>query len=114
MQSCQVKDSRQRDNYFRHHPSPSFQPMNDPTIPYPPLIPALAVHDGAAAIAFYATAFGATELYRLIDPESGKVGHAKLLLNGTMITLADDYPGFSQTPQTLGGTTVRLTLMMDD
>jgi PhnB protein len=36
------------------------------------LIPALSVHDGAEAIAFYQQAFGATELYRLIDPESGQ------------------------------------------
>jgi PhnB protein len=55
-----------------------------------------------------------TELSRLIDPESGKIGHAELLINGTMIMLADEYPAFNKTPQTLGGTTVKLTLMVED
>ena len=88
--------------------------MNNSTTSYPPLIPALAVHDGAQAIEIYQRAFEATELYRLIDPESGKVGHAELLLNGIMIMLADEFPAFNKTPQTLGGTAVKLTLMVDD
>jgi len=81
---------------------------------YPPLIPALAVHDAKLAIAFYQQAFAATELYRLIDPESGKIGHAELSINGSMIMLADEYSGFNKSPQTLRGTTVKLTLMVDD
>ncbi len=88
--------------------------MNNSTIGYPSLIPALAVRDAAQAIAFYRQAFGAKELYRLIDSESGKIGHAELLINGALFTLADEYPTFNQTPQTLGGTTVRLTLIVDD
>jgi PhnB protein len=88
--------------------------MNNSTTSYPPLIPALAVHDAVQAIAFYQQAFEATELYRLIDPESGKIGHAELLINGTMIMLADEYPAFNKTPQTLGGTAVKFTLMVDD
>jgi PhnB protein len=88
--------------------------MNNSTIAYPPLIPYLAVRDAAKAIAFYQQAFDATELYRLIDPESGRIGHAELLINGTMFMLADEYPAHSKTPQTLGGTTVKLTLMVED
>jgi PhnB protein len=88
--------------------------MNNEVITYQPLIPALAVHDGVKAIAFYQQAFGATELFRLIDPESGKIGHAELLINGSTISLADEYPGFNKSPETLGGTTVRFTLMVDD
>jgi PhnB protein len=88
--------------------------MNNSAVSYPHLIPALAVHDGAKAIAFYQQAFEATELYRLIDPESGKIGHAELLINGSLIMLADEYPAFNKTPQTLGGTAVKLTLMVDD
>jgi PhnB protein len=78
------------------------------------LIPALAVHDGAKAIAFYQQAFGATELYRLIDPESGKIGHAELLINGSTISLSDEYPTFNKTPLSLGGTAVKFSLMVDD
>jgi hypothetical protein len=48
-------------------------PMNNIT-EYPPIIPALTVHDAVQAIAFYQQAFNAIELYRPIDPESGKVG----------------------------------------
>ncbi len=88
--------------------------MNNSTTSYPPLIPALAVHDGAQAIAFYQKAFEATELYRLICPETGKVGHAELSINGMMIMLADEFPAFNKTPQTLGGTAVKLALMVDD
>jgi PhnB protein len=73
------------------------------------LIPALAVHDGAKAIAFYQPAFGATELYRLIDPESGKIGHAELMINGNTISLSDEYPTFNKTPLTLGGTAVKFS-----
>jgi PhnB protein len=88
--------------------------MNNPAITYPPLTPALAVHNAEQAIAFYQKAFEATELYRLIDPESGKIGHAELLINGSLIMLSDEYPAFNKTPQTLGGTAVKLTLMVDD
>jgi PhnB protein len=88
--------------------------MNNTITEYPPIIPALAVPDAVQAIAFYQQAFNAIELYRLIDPESGKIGHAELSLNGMMIMLADEYPVFNKTPQTLGGTAVKLALMVDD
>lgn len=78
------------------------------------LIPAFAVKDAAKAISFYEKAFDAKELYRLIDPENGKVGHAEVMINGGKIMLSDEYPGCSKTPETLGGTTVKLTLTVDD
>lgn len=87
--------------------------MNN-SISHPSLIPAIAVHDAKQAIAFYQQAFEATELYRLIDPESGKIGHAELLINGSMFMLSDEYPAYNKTPQALGGTTVKLTLMVED
>jgi PhnB protein len=89
-------------------------PMNNTITEYPSIIPSLTVHDAVQAIAFYQQAFNAIELYRLIDPESGKIGHAELSLNGMMIMLADEYPAFNKTPQTLGGTAVKLALMVDD
>jgi PhnB protein len=88
--------------------------MNNSTTAYQALIPYLAVHDAKQAIKFYQQAFAATERYRLIDPESGKIGHAELLINGAMIMLADEYPAFNKTPQTLGGTAVSFALMVDD
>ncbi|MBW4550962.1 MAG: VOC family protein [Aphanocapsa sp. GSE-SYN-MK-11-07L] len=84
-------------------------PISDPT-----LIPYLAVDDAKQAISFYQHVFDAKELYRLIDPETGKIGHAELLLNGTKIMLADEYPTYNKTPQTLGGTAVTFALMVND
>lgn len=78
---------------------------------YPPLSPALTVTDAAAAIEFYKQAFAAEERSRLIDPQSGKIGHAELMINGALVMLADEYPEFNKSPQTLGGTAVKLGLM---
>jgi uncharacterized glyoxalase superfamily protein PhnB len=81
------------------------------TTKYPPLSPALAVNDAEKAIDFYKRAFDAVELYRLKDPDSGKIGHAEITINGMLVMLADEYPAFNKTPKTLGGTTVKLCLM---
>jgi PhnB protein len=88
--------------------------MSNQSTHYPPLIPGLAVRNAAKAIEFYQAAFGAVELFRLIDPESGKVGHAEITINGSLIMLADEYPAFNKAPETLGGTPVRICLMVDD
>lgn len=88
--------------------------MQNPPTAYPPMIPSLAVNDAAKAIEFYRNAFAAVELYRLIDPESGKIGHAELTLNGSLIMLADEYPAHNKTPGTLGGTTSKFCLMVED
>lgn len=78
------------------------------------LIPAIAVKDSAKAISFYEKAFEAKENYRSIDPENGKVGYAEVMIYGSKLTLSDEYPEFNKTPETLGGTTMKLTLTVDD
>lgn len=89
--------------------------MTTPTSEYPQLAPYLTVNDAAKAIEFYKTAFGATERYRLSDTGSGSVGHAELLINGGLLMLADENPGWNnKSPATLGGTSVKLSLMVDD
>lgn len=94
--------------------APNSQPV-PPTAPF--VAPHLVVDDAAAAIDFYVTAFGATEMGRLGGPE-GKIVHAALLVNGTMIMLNDDFPemsgGKSTTPTSLGGTPVTLHLQFTD
>ena len=80
---------------------------------YPPLSPSIAVNDAAAAIDFYKAAFGASERLRLIDPASGKIGHAEILINGNVVMLADEYPEYNKTPRTLGGTSVKLCIMSE-
>lgn len=80
--------------------------------------PYLSVRDGAAAIAFYKTAFGAEELERF-DYE-GKLGHATLRINDHVLMLADEFPEMEDmtgnvAPPTLGGrTTFTINLTVDD
>lgn len=69
----------------------------------------IAVRDARGAIDFYRKAFGAKELYRLIDPASGRIGHAELRIGNGLLMLSDEYPDFGAiSPDTLGGATVKL------
>ncbi len=80
---------------------------------YPPFSPYLTVKDAKTAIAFYAAAFGATELYRLTDARTNTIGHAEILINGSHFMLADENPAWgNRSPLTLGGTAVKLCLMV--
>jgi PhnB protein len=75
--------------------------------------PWLSVRNSARAVEFYKSAFGATEAYRLEDPDGGVV--ARLSVNGAELWLGDEPPehgGFS--PQSLGGGTVRMILTVAD
>jgi PhnB protein len=77
----------------------------------PALMPLLNVHDGAAAVAFYKAAFGAEVLFMIT--EGGVV--ANLAIGGAEFWLADDSPQHQNfSPQDLGGSTVRLVLVVDD
>jgi PhnB protein len=83
----------------------------------PLVAPHLVVDDAAAAIDFYVTAFGATEYGRVPHPD-GRLVHAALNVNGSMIMLNDDFPeysdGKSMTPKALGGTPVTIHLQVTD
>jgi PhnB protein len=77
--------------------------------------PYLTVKNAAKAIEFYTAAFGATELYRLTDTASGTIAHAEILINGSHIMLSEENPQWgTQSPLTLGGTPVKLCLMVKD
>ena len=81
---------------------------------YHPVTPYLCVADAAKAIEFYSKAFGATELMRLTDP-SGRVAHAELKIGEAVIMLAGEFPEYGHvSPQTLGGTPVRIHLSVED
>ena len=84
------------------------------SLAYPALAPAIAVKNAAQAIDFYQQAFGAEERYRLIDPESGKIGHAELTINGALLMVSDEYPQFNKTPETLGGVSAKFLIMCAD
>lgn len=55
------------------------------------LYPYLRVADASAAIAFYATVFGARELFRLTEP-SGRVGHAEVDFGCGTLMLSEAFP----------------------
>lgn len=81
---------------------------------YPALTPYLIVSDGAAAIEFYRKAFGAKERMRLPAPNN-RVGHAELVVGGSVIMLADEFPEHGAlSPQTVGGSPVMLHLYLPD
>ncbi len=78
------------------------------------LVPYICCKDAPKAIEFYKTVFGATETMRLAEP-SGKIGHAEVVINGSTLMLADEYPDFDAlSPTTIGGTPVKLHLYVDD
>jgi PhnB protein len=56
------------------------------------LTPSLSVKDAARAIELYKKAFGAKELSRMADPESGKIMHAVLEIGSSKIFVADVFP----------------------
>jgi PhnB protein len=84
------------------------------TLAYPSFSPYITVHDDSKAIAFYNAAFGATERFRLADESSGKIGHAELDLQGSLLMLSDENPAWNKSPQTLGGTPVKFCLMVEN
>lgn len=57
------------------------------------LFPYLCVRDSSAAVAFYQRAFGATELFRLVEP-SGRIGHAEVSIGGHVVMLCDEFPEY--------------------
>lgn len=89
------------------------------TVPYKPeeyaiVTPYITVPNGAEAIEFYKKAFGATERSRLVDP-SGKIIHAEIDIEGGIVMLADEFDSpDSNSPQSLGGTCVRMSLFTRD
>lgn len=75
----------------------------------------LCVKNGDEAIAFYKQAFAATEKFRLVEPGSGRLGHAEVEIGGATLMLAEEYPELGlQAPITVGGTTASVHLHVDN
>jgi len=78
--------------------------------------PLLVVHDAAAAIDFYARAFGGVERARDTLPD-GRIVSAVVAIDGFVIQLCDDFPelrsGRPGSPVALGGTPVTLHLTVE-
>jgi len=95
---------------------------NDPLPEGPPLglTPILAVSDAHAAIAFYAQAFGATELARIPAPGTNRLIHVRMMVFGTVFVFMDEIPELAaaesrfHSPDRLNGTSVSLHLQVAD
>ena len=77
------------------------------------IAPLLSVRNGAGAVEFYKTAFGAVELLRVDNPGGAVV--AQLSVGGADFWLADESPEHANfSPESLGGGTVRMVMVVDD
>jgi PhnB protein len=77
------------------------------------LAPFLSVRNGAKAIEFYKSAFGAEEIFRHEDPTGAVVSN--LTINGYGFWVADESPEHQNfSPETLHGGAVRRILTIED
>ncbi|MFZ0978994.1 MAG: VOC family protein [Candidatus Acidiferrales bacterium] len=77
------------------------------------IAPWLSVRGGARAVAFYRSAFGATEVFRLDGPGGSVV--ARLSVYGAEFWLGDESPEHGNfSPESLGGGSVRMILTVAD
>jgi PhnB protein len=73
----------------------------------------LTVKSASAAIDFYRDAFNAVEEARFTAPTGHVV--AELAIDGLRFFVVDENPeAFNVSPESLGGTTVRINLLVDD
>jgi PhnB protein len=81
-------------------------------------IPELIVRNAPAALDFYKAVFGAEEVHRMLKPGTERIMHGELILEGHKFFVCDEFPasegGTCKSPETLGGTGVRITLLVDD
>ena len=81
---------------------------------YHQITPYLIVKGAAGAIDFYKQAFGATELFRMPQPD-GRVGHAELKIGDSAVMMADEFPEMKVVgPKTLGNSPVGLLLYVEN
>ena len=75
----------------------------------------LSVRRGREAVAFYQAAFGATEVYRVGGTDDHEAVVAQLAVGDATFWVADESPEHGNfSPETVGGATTRLLLVVDD
>jgi PhnB protein len=81
---------------------------------YHTVTPYLIVRGAAKALDFYKQAFGATELFRMPQPD-GRIGHAEIQIGDSRIMLADEHPEMGiRGPASLKGSSVMILLHVDN
>lgn len=77
--------------------------------------PQLSVRRGRDAVAFYEEAFGAVEVYRVGGTDEHPPVVSQLTVGETSFWVSDESPEHGHfSPETLGGTTLRVLLVVDD
>jgi PhnB protein len=96
-------------------PAPTTTPQTASTAPTATdVTPYLAVSDGAAALDWYARAFGAQEQFRVVGHD-GRLGHAEFTIGSARFMVSDEYPEIGVlAPTTLGGAGSALHLSVSD
>jgi PhnB protein len=85
------------------------------SVPQPNVQAQLSVRNGRAAVDFYKSAFGAAEVFRFGGTDDHKEVVAQLAVGNSNFWVEDESPlhgNFS--PQTVGGATARMLLIVDD
>jgi PhnB protein len=81
----------------------------------PAVIAQLSVRRGREAVEFYKAALGAVEVYRVGGDEQNESVVSQLTIGDASFWVADESPEHGNfSPETVGGGTVRLLLMVDD
>ena len=85
------------------------------TAQLPRVMAQLSVRRGRAAVEFYKGAFGAVEVYRVGGSELEEAVVSQLIVGDSSFWVADESPEhLNFSPQSLGGSTTRFALIVDD
>src|SRR5438093_10548532 len=77
--------------------------------------PELSVRRGREAVEFYKAAFGAVEIYRVGGTKHHEAVVSQLSVGNATFWVSDESPPNEHfSPESLGGTTVRVLLVVDD
>ena len=79
------------------------------------IVPQLSVRRGRAAVEFYRAAFGAIEVYRVGGTDENPDVVAQLAVGDASFWVSDESPPHANfSPESVGGGTVRILLVVDD
>jgi PhnB protein len=84
-------------------------------VPQPNVQAQLSVKNGRAAVDFYKVAFGAVEVYRFGGTDDLEEVVAQLAVRNAVFWVEDESPPHGNfSPETIGGATARMLLIVDD
>jgi PhnB protein len=84
-------------------------------MPQPNVQAQLSVRNGRAAVDFYKAAFGAVEVYRFGGTDDLEEVVAQLAVGNALFWVEDESPPHGNfSPETVGGATVRMLLIVDE